>query len=336
MQQTEFQTDRISQKKETHEQFIHRWGSAISEIIFDTSCNFFSYPGIDGFIAYRLVNHCAVVLGEPVCAAEKKTDLAMAFQNYCSENHLNFIYFIVSKQFAKWAIDNICKIMIGVCEEMIFDPFIDPSEGSKGFKLRNRIHHAQNLGIVVKEYLPSDLEIEKSILNVGKEWVQSRRGPQIYLGNLNFFEKKTNRRWFYLQDKEQKFIGMALLSKLDAYQGWLLKFLITVPTVPRGTSELLMLSILETLRSENCHYLTNGMIPADHLGETAGLNKIISWIVKRGFTAAKWFFRLEQRKTYWQKFHPRIENTYLLFSSPTLGIKELKALAGTMKMDLGS
>lgn len=317
----------------TKEQFIHRWGSSISEIILDTACHFFSIPEIDGFIAYRLVNQCAVAMGEPVCSEEKKGDLAQAFQKYCSQNHLNCIYFIVSKPFAKWAINYICKIMVEVGEEMVFDPFVDSLEGHKGFKLRNRIHHAQNLGLVVKEYLTHDPAIEQAILNVGKEWVQARKGPQIYLGNLNFFENRSDRRWFYLQNKEQEIIGMALLTKLDAYQGWLLKFLITLPNVPRGASELLMISILETLRKEDCHYLTYGMIPADHLGETQGLSKMVTWIAKRGFTAAKWFFHLEQRKTYWQKFHPKMENAYLLFCNPKIGIGELRALASTMKMD---
>ena len=71
------------------------------------------------------------------------------------------IYFIVSKPFAKWAIENVYNIMIELGEEVIFDPFIDPTVGHKGFKLRNRLHHAQNLGITVKEYQPFNEVIEK-------------------------------------------------------------------------------------------------------------------------------------------------------------------------------
>lgn len=334
MQQTEVLTEKTILKEiPVSEKLIHRWGSAISEIILDTACKFFSIPEVEGFIGYREVNQCAVVLGEPICVEKNKHKLASAFQKFCVENGLNCIYFIVSKPFAKWAAENICNVMIEIGEEMIFDPFTDSLEGHKNVKLRNKISHAQNLGLSVKEYIPFNTEIEKSILEVGKEWVQARRGPQIYLGNLNFFAHRADRRWFYLQDQEQKILGMALLTRTEAHQGWLLKFLITVPNVPRGASELLMINILQTLQNEGCRYLTYGMVPADHLGELQGLNPFASWIAKRGFTAAKWLFHLDQRKTYWQKFHPKMEPAYLLFSNPGIGIKELRALISTMKMD---
>lgn len=334
MQQAEFLTKSpIQQGIPITEQFIHRWGNSTSELILDTSCKFFSCPEIAGLIGYREINQCAVALGEPICSEENKPVLATAFQNFCVDKQLNYIYFIVSGPFAKWAIENICNIMIDVGEEIIFDPFTDSMRGHKGFKMRNRTQHAKALGLKVKEYLLYDVNVEKSILNVGQEWVQTRRGPQIYLGKLDFFEKRADRRWFYLQDENEKIIGMALLTKLEAYRGWLLKFLITVPNVPRGASELLMISILQTLRSEDCHYLTYGMIAADEMTEITGLNKTTTWIAKKGFNIAKWFFHLDQRKIYWQKFHPKIEKAYLLFGNPSIGTKELRALVGTMKMN---
>lgn len=223
--------------------------------------------------------------------------------------------------------------MIHIGEEIVFDPMFDSLAGHKGLKLRNKIHHAQHLGLTVKEYISLDPEIENSIMAVGKSWVDARKGPQIYLSHLNFFENRTDKRWFYLQDDKQKFIGMALLSKLEAYQGWLLKFLITVPDVPRGASELLMINIIETLRAENCSYLTYGMVPADGIGEIIGLNTFSAWTAKRVYGMAKWIFHLDQRKIYWHQFHPHAENTYMLLSSPSIGLKEMRALGNAMKVD---
>lgn len=317
----------------TFENLVHEWGCSISEAVLDSSCNYFHIPEIEGFIGYRIAYGCAVVLGDPICPENQKATLAEAFQAYCQENHMTTMYFIASEKFSTWAINHVSKILIEVGEEIVFDPFIDPTLGHKGAKLRNTIHHAQHLGLTVKEYTSQDLNLEKKILEVGEIWLKARKGPQIYLGHLNFFDNKNNRRWFYLQDASQKIIGMALLSRLNAYEGWLLKFLIVIPDAPRGASELLMTSILDTLRQENCHFITYGMVPIDHLGKIVGLGIFSKQIAKISFQMAKWIFHLNQRKIYWQKFHPQSEKSYLLFSSPTIGTNELRALAHTMKVD---
>ncbi|HEV8052403.1 MAG TPA: DUF2156 domain-containing protein [Parachlamydiaceae bacterium] len=335
-EETTMQAEKASCKETlTNEQMIHRWGSAMSEAILDSTCHTFSIPEIDGFIGYLVANdNCAIVIGDPICAEDKKPLLTQAFHKYCKENNLACIYFIVSEKFAKWAIDNVSKILIQVGEEIVFDPFKDPTEGHKGYRLRNKLNHTKHIGLAVKEYLTNDTELEKSILNVGQNWVKARKGPQIYIGDLNFFKNRTNKRWFYLEDDKRNVIGMALLRGLQAHKGWLLKFLIVNPDAPRGASEQLVISIMETLRKEDCHFVTYGMVPADRLGDTAGLGVIAGTLAKLGFMAAKWIFHLEQRKNYWLQFHPQFEKSYLLFSSPRIGIKELRALSFAMKIDL--
>lgn len=315
------------------ETLIHKWGCSISEAILDYPCHYFSLDGVEGFIGYHIANNCAVVIGDPICQHALKPQLAEAFQKHCQENSWSYIYFIASKAFAEWAISNTCQIKIRVGDEMIFDPSRDPTLGHKSQKLRNYIHHAQQQGLSVKEYHPCDVDIENSILEVGKSWLKSRHGPQIYLGNLNFFQHRNERRWFYLLEGEKNIVGMSLLSRLEAYKGWLLKFHITLQDVPRGASELLIASTLETLRSENCTYLTYGMIPGDELTDISGITPSTAWLAKKAFSLTKWFFKLDKRKIFWSKFQPHSEDTYLLFSSSSIGITELKALVRSLKID---
>lgn len=318
--------------KDLIENMIHRWGGPISEAIFDSPCHFFHDQDIEGFIGYRLIADCAVIYGDPVCPFEDKGKLAESFQKFCNEKKINVIYISASEKFAKWAISHTSKVSIEVGEEIAFDPFIDPKEGPKAARLRNRINHALSLGLSVHEYLEHDESIEKSIQNVGVAWLKGRRGPQIHLGEINFFANRNAKRWFYVKDKDQDFIGMALLSRLEAYQGWLLKFLIIVPEAPRGTSELLLTSILEVLHKEECHFMTYGMVPAEDLGEIKGLSKFSAWVCRVVFKMARWLFHLEQRKLYWEKFRPNTEKSYLLFSNPHIGFKEIKALMNALKV----
>lgn len=325
-------TQSLDEKKSLLEQWIHRWGCAVSETVLDSECFIFRTAGIDGFIGYRIKSSCAVVHGDPICPIEEMPRLAEAFHRYCQEKNLNIVYIITSKQFGNWAIQHLCSIMIQVGEELIFDPQKDPTEGSAGHRLRNKMNHVLHLGFKAHEYLSYDAKLEQSIQEAGAAWLKARKGPQIYLGPLNFFENRADKRWFYVAKGEQ-IIAAALLSRLKARQGWLLKFLITVPGSPRGTSEFLMISILEALRKENCHFLTYGIVPSDHLGEVIGVSKPYAWFGQAMFKLAKWLFKLNHRKMYWEKFNPKSEPAYILFSQPDVGLKEVQAIVQALKIE---
>lgn len=313
--------------------WIHQWGSSFSEAVFEAPCRIYKRDNIEGFIGYLQVCKCAVVYGDPVCSKQEVYQLAESFHQFCIEQGLTVIYISVSQSFAKWAIESHCKSLIEIGEEVILDPFCNPSEGPSGRRLRYKINHAINNGLTVSEYITHDTEMEQAIQHVCDSWQKSRKGWQIHLGDVNFFKSRIGKRWFYIQDKTGTILGAALLSRMDLKQGWLLKYLVCVPNAPRGTSELLMNSILLTLRKENCRYVTYGMIIGEELRETIGLNKRNKFFAKVIFKIARWVFRLSERKTYWQKFLPDTEPRYLLFSNKSVGIKEIYAVAKAMKID---
>ncbi len=153
---------------------------------------------------------------------------------------------------------------------MTFDPKEDPLEGPRN-KLRNKVNHAQHVGLSFHEYKKGDPELEKKFQEVGDEWLKSRKGPQIYLANVDFFNDRKDKRWFYLKDQNEHLVAVALLTHLEAREGWYLKFLIALPNAPRGSSEKLMVEVLSVLRKENCRLLTYGLVPSENLGEIVGI-----------------------------------------------------------------
>lgn len=318
------------QEKQLMNEWMHRWGRANSEAAIDLKFDFFRVPEVEGYIAYCVKVNCANVIGDPVCAPDDQSKLATAFQRYCKEKGWRYLYVITSERFAKWAIKNTCKVLMEIGEELVFNPMKNAMDGPDSRKLRNKIHHAQSLGMEVHEYISDNSKIKQAIQNVGSKWLEGRHGPQIYLGNLDFFSDPIGKRWLYVEH-ENEVIGMAMLSRLEAQQGWLLKFLLIVPDAPRGTSELLMMSILEQLRDEDCQFLTYGTIPKERLGEIIGLNKFSVWILTHVFSRMKWLFKLNNRKDYWKQFYPETQPTYLLFKGPNVGIREVYSLIKTMK-----
>lgn len=330
--ETSFNVESFDVERTKKEQWLEQWGDFAAETLRDPSYQFFSTPHINGMIGFKELVGCAITFGDPICAKEDAPELAKAFHSYCQSKNLNVGYMISSEEFSKWAANHLCQVLIEVGEELVFDPQNDPLEGPRN-KLRNKVNHAQHIGLIVEEYANHDPNLEKKIQSVGNQWLKSRTGPQIYLADVDFFRNRQNRRWFYVKDPEGQILGVALLTRIQLREGWFLKFLITVPDAPRGTSEWLMVSILEVLRKENCHYLTYGLIPAEELGDLMGIGACSEWIVKKLFKLAKKFFSLENRKGYWGQFHPVSKRSYILFEKLSLGIREIRAVLKSLKVE---
>lgn len=314
------------------ERWIQQQGCAVSEAILDSSCHIFRMPGVEGFIGYKIESSCAVAIGDPVCQEKDMPLLANGFYEFCRQNEWHMIYIITSEKFSNWALQNFSLARIEMGEELIFNPQLDPTLGSESSKLRNYINHSRHLGLNVMEYSGNDPGIERAILEMGRQWKSGRRGPQMHLGNLDFFSYKLGKRWFYISHKE-KIIGMAMITRLDACQGWLLKYLMALQESPRGTSELLMATILATLKKEGCQCLTYGIVPADKLGEISGLSKFSTWSARKLFSLIKWLFKLEQRKFYWKKFKPTAVPSYTLIGDKRVGLAEIKAIIKAMQIE---
>lgn len=304
-----------------------RYGSAASEAMFDYPCDFFQTAGCEGIIAYRIEFHCAIIFGDPICPPEELVPLTQAFHEFCQASRLSVIYITVSEAFAQFA-KEYCPISIEVCEELIFDPQVNPA--AESHRLQHRVDKAVKHGLTFHEYLPPDPEIEQKLLEVGEKWRKARNGLSMHLGHLNFFESTLGKRWFYVKDKDQ-ITAMAMVSRLEAQNGWLLKFFIMLPEAFHDTSEFLMISLLTTLREEGCHFLTKGMAPATTLGTVKGLR----W----GSRLAKWTYRMisslfkfEKRKAYWNRYHPQTVPSYVLLSSPRMGFNEIRALIRVFKI----
>lgn len=304
------------------------YGSAGSEAMLDYPCHFFQIPNCNGVIAYRIEFKCAIIFGDPLCPPNELVELTQAFHKYCHDSDLNVVYITVSKKFARLAQEH-CPILIEVCEELIFDPQIDPI--LKSHRLQHRVDKAIQHGLTFHEYIPFNEEIEKSLLEIGLKWKKSKKGPRFYLGHLNFFENTMGKRWFYVKDGK-RITSMAMLSQLNAQEGWLLKFFFTLPDAFSETSEFLMISLLATLKNENCQFLSKGMLPIDSIEEVRGLGYYSS-PVKYLYKMISFIFKFKKFKQYWQRYYPKKVPSYVLFSKPRIGLNEIRVLSKVFRIN---
>lgn len=315
----------LSLSKEQIAEFVRRWGGSSSISYLDMPSEFFTCPGLEGTIGYRVVFGCAVVMGDPLCPDDQKIPLAKAFSEHCEERKRPIIYITVSSSFATSAHSVVSHSMLEVVDELVFDPQNDPKKGSKGRLLRGKVSQATRFGITAHEYLAQDDELEKEIESVGESWLNAREGPQIYLAPVNLFSSRLGKRWIYAK-YQGKVIGVVFLHEIAAKKGWLLQLLLTTPDAPNGTSEFLVTSAIEILRKEGCTYLTFGSALKQEIGLIKGLGKPSSYLARIIYRGAKKVFPLDGRRKYWKKFSPEPEASFLLFESTKLSLKEIVAI----------
>lgn len=307
---------------------VKRLGNPVSTILLDGTSLIFRIPQVDGIIGYQLIKNCAVVIGDPICLPENVTELTQAFHHYCQEHNLRIIYFLASDSFSHWAIHNGCHTLIQVGEELL----LDPTKFKKRQKLRWKINQSILADVVINEYMNYDHLFEAQMKNTVDAWLKTRNGPQIHLGDLNFFVTGVDKRIFYAM-QNNKIVGLLKISRIDRYEGWVVNSYLATPDAPIGTTEHLMSVVFDTLAKENCHYLCLGAISGSKLGEIVGLNIFSKFIAHLIFKFSKWFFKLDARNVYLSKYKPHLAPTYFLFSGK-LTLMELMAIKQILNVKL--
>lgn len=307
---------------------LRRFGTPSVDAILDATTEIFSDPHIEGIIGYRPKSNYYIVYGDPIATEENKKALATAFHKHCEEQKKHIIYIGSSESFSKWAIKNICSALITFGETLYYNPQVDPMEqtGSHGKLVRQKAHHASKENVKVTEYKGNDPKLEESLIEVGNQWLKHRKGLQIHISQLRLFEDRISKRWFYAS-KNGSIMGVLMINEIEPKK-YLLSNLVTAPNAPNGTSESLIVTAFETLAKEGCSYVTSGSAPTITLHEIEGFNPFFKFLIKNLYFIATRLFHFTRLKTFWSKFCPQSEATYLLFSDKKIGIR---AIIGVLK-----
>jgi lysylphosphatidylglycerol synthetase-like protein (DUF2156 family) len=310
---------------------VSKYGGSASVALLDPKCKIFTVNGLNGVIGYRTVPGCAVVFGDPVCHPSELETLSRSFHNHCQGSSI--VYVTASESFSNWALNTLCKSKIESEEELVINPQHDPTVGSDAHQLRKKLNRAKEAQIEILEYKGNDPSLEVGIKQVGINWLNSRKGPQIYMAAIDLFSDRIGKRWFYAKQGDC-LVGMVLLHQLQAKEGWLIHMVMVPPNAPQGTSESLVVHVLKTLREEGCLFATFGATPKKQVGEVVGLSKLSTLVARKGFHLSKKFFDLDNRRDYWKKYKPQSERCFILFSRGKIGVKEVMGILRAFNVSL--
>lgn len=316
------------QKNESLASLVKRLGTPFSPTLLQSCCKVFHIPQVDGAIGYHQIGNCAIVIGDPICLPPDSKKLAQAFHVHCQKSNLKTLYLLTSQDFAHWAIHNGCRTLIQVGSELS----INPIDFQIKHKLRWQVNRAIQHGVRVEEYKTFDPSLENQMKSTIETWLKQRRGPQIHLGIVNFFNKDVEKRIFYARHKD-KVMGVLMLIRLDRFRGWVASSYLAIRKAPVGTTEHLICSAIDSLAREKCPFLSLGGISGNKLGEVIGISFVSKILANLIFKVVRFCFKLDAKAIYLHKFHPCFSSTFLLCRDK-LTISELLKLKQVLNVKL--
>jgi lysylphosphatidylglycerol synthetase-like protein (DUF2156 family) len=310
-------------------ELVRRYGGPVSHAALNPSLSIFRTSGIDGLIGFQVVQRCAVVQGDPVCAPEHKTSLADAFATYCANNGWTFLYSSVTEDMQAYAKERSYTTM-EFADLLIADPQDDPELEHRSHHLRQHLNNARRTGVVVREYFGEttpDARLEAQMEAACKQWLTARHGLQMYLGHPRLFDERSGRRWF-IAEQDGSVVGILSMLNVSCFEcRHLINIVFSSPAAPLYTNELLVVTALHALGEEGLHSVCLGVGPLSVLGRIDGCNGVTEFLSRGLYRLAVKMLNLHGRSEYWDKFHiTRREPLYLLFQSPRIGLRELIAL----------
>lgn len=314
---------------------VRKYGGQASDAILDADCKQFTTPGIDGFIGYKTPGDCAVIFGDPVTAKTDFESILKAFFATISPQFHNTIFITASKNLKELLFGKFVHAAVQFGNELHLDPFDDPLKltGEKASLVRRKVRHATKEGVTVQEYKGNDPALENEFEKLAVRWRNSRKGVQIHTSQIKIFENRLGKRWFYAS-KEGKVLGILLLNQTESSNGYLLNRYLVLPQAPGGVPESLVIAALNALREEGCHHLSFGSAINLSTRSIDGFSPVQSWIAEKTLQLSDSLFKLSQRQSFWEKFHPESEPSYILFQRPKVGLKEIFSLCKALNVSL--
>lgn len=310
-------------------ELVRCYGGPVSHAALDPTNSIFQDVDIEGLITYRVIKCCAVVFGDPVCAPEIKAALLDAYTVYCNDNGWSIVYSAVSADIQIYA-KSFGYASIEFAELMMTDPQQDPELGHQGHHLRQHLNFTRRAGVTVREYFGltmPDTILEAKVELVCVNWLSKRQGFQMYLGRPRLFDHKSGRRWF-VAEQAGSVIGMLSMLNISHLQSHnLINLMFSSSSAPLYTNELMVVSALAVLREEGSDSVCLGIGPLSEFGEIHCCGGLSRFLSRNIYRLVNKVMGLQGRSVFWKKFNVTdTEPIYLIFNSPSIGLREINAL----------
>ena len=267
----------------------------------------------DAFLAYRISNGFAIVLEEPVCAEEYKTDVIAEFDKHCRKMGLKPAFYRVDENSIPW-FNEVRKQKLMIGQEAILEINSFSLEGKDKKSLRNGLSSLQKRGYTAAVHIAPHNEIFLSQLKiVSDDWLENYNKEERIFSQGMFDEKE-------LQQQD-------ILTLSDA-AGDLKAFLNIIPDyaedectydlirktndAPGAAMDALIIQLIEYAKEHKQLYLNLGLVPMTGIEQPGNAAE---QIIKLAAAKIKRFQHYKGLREFKEKYATLWENKYLVYDN---------------------
>ena len=275
--------------------------------------SFFFSASQESFIAYRVGNHCAIVLGDPVGPPNEILTLTRNFIALCTENDWTVgLYQVLPDFLSLYEQLGLKKLKVG--DDIIVSLEEFSLEGHKVKQLRHALHRAEQSGIRLVEHQPP---VPDSILDqvkaVSDEWLQipGRRERQFTVGNFEL-DYLRSMVIYTLQDPTGKILAFTNLIPGYRKEEATIDLMRRCNDAPWGLMDFLFIQLFIDLKKKGYKTFNLGLAPLSGIEdeeESSFEEKAIHYF----FQYLNFLFSFQGLQHYKTKFSSSQEPRYLMY-----------------------
>jgi len=273
----------------------------------------------EGAVAYNEFGKVWLVPGDPLASEEDLVHVSESFLRAAADEERVVGFMPATEQFAKHSSElGLRAIKIGSAP--YFDLTTWAPRGDRAKKARAGVNQARRAGVQVTEVVDIDDKLVRETACLCKSWLTTRRSAIRFewLFTVDLFQHKEQKKYFTARDVNGKLVGFLAASPIPARNGWYLEDVLRSKNAPNGTTDLLVVEVLDSLKRSGARLATLGTtLMATEGGASSDVHispmlSRVAWSVARCFSL---FYNFNGVRRFKTKFAPSWwESEYVLMS----------------------
>ncbi|WP_027378052.1 phosphatidylglycerol lysyltransferase domain-containing protein [Kaistella palustris] len=267
----------------------------------------------EGFVAYRIANHFAFVLEEPVCAEENKAEIIEEFEDYCRSHGLKSVYYRVDEE-SLYLFKPFKKQKLFIGQEAIMNTATFKLEGKERKSLRNGLNALAKKGYEAEIlYSPHTAPILNEIQRISDEWLKEFNKEEMVFSQGMFDRAEiANQDLIVIKNPEGKFEAFLNIIPDFAPEECTYDLIRKTVNAPNGSMDAMIVKLVSYAKSKNLQYINLGLTP---LGGLKQPDNTAEEILKFVYNRIGSFRHYQNLRDFKEKYTDRWENKYLVYGS---------------------
>ena len=277
-------------------------------------------PETGGAVAYTEIGNVWLVPGDPLTSVENLAHVSDCFLKKARAEGRVVGFMPATQQFARYS-NGLGLRTIKIGSAPYFDLATWAPRGDRAKKARAGVNQARRAGVRVTEVVDADERLVRETACLCKSWLTTRRSAIRFewLFTVDLFQHKEQKKYFTARDTNGKLVGFLAASPIPARDGWYLEDVLRSKDAPNGTTDLLVVEVLDSLKRDGARLATLGTTlmategVADHGVHISRVLSRLSWFIAACFSI---FYNFDGVRRFKTKFAPSWwESEYVVISN---------------------